>query len=652
MKGKHIILVLGIIATLLIGSVLTAPYSASEKIDVRANYTTHGVIRINRNNDFTSANGVVSGTGTKDNPYVISGWDIDAQGAGDAIYIGNTTAYFVVENCYLYDAAQHTDPYFYGSGITLYNVVNGDVKNNNITGNNAAVYLYSSSGNTITGNNISNNIDNGIYLHSSSGNTIAKNNISNSIYDGVYLYSSSRNIISDNNITDNYGNGVSLFYSSNNNKIRNNTILNNRDSGIIVYLNSLNNVITGNRLVKNSIRLDGDFGGDKETFTTQIITPNNTVNGKPVYYYKNMNMDNTTSPLDVGEVILGGVSWFIIKNLNLSNTSMGIEVGYSSHILIVKNHMMNITTSAYLYFSYNITISDNAMHSDKDGDHIYVWHSSNNTISGNSIIGGGENGIKLGASSNNTISGNYISGIYNTGIKFFWHSSNNTVTGNNISNNHNYGLYIDSYSSHDTIYNNSFYYSHDSNNTYNSSHIQAYDDGTNNYWNSTTGIGNYWYDWANNNDSNDNNYDGIVDGPYKINGSAGAKDYYPLKNPSLSNVLSHPMNLTAKAGDGYVNLTWEPPVYGKDTVTQYNIYRNGVLIKIKTVPENQLYYNDTNVQNGQTYTYYVTAVKSIGESDKSNEAQATPQGTVPEFPVEWIAIISVVLLMGVLRKRE
>ncbi len=68
--------------------------------------------------------------------------------------------------------------------------------------------------------------------------------------------------------------------------------------------------------------------------------------------------------------------------------------------------------------------------------------------------------------------------------------------------------------------------------TYNSWFVQAYDNGTDNHWNSTSGVGNYWHDWANNNDTNDQNGDGIVDWPYPIAGSAGAKDYYPLKTPS------------------------------------------------------------------------------------------------------------------------
>ncbi len=78
-----------------------------------------------------------------------------------------------------------------------------------------------------------------------------------------------------------------------------------------------------------------------------------------------------------------------------------------------------------------------------------------------------------------------------------------------------------------------------SNSSYNASNIQAYDEGNDNLWYDTqTEEGNYWHDWANNNDTNDQNHDGIVDWPYLIAGSAGAKDYYPLKNPTVVSEIS------------------------------------------------------------------------------------------------------------------
>ncbi len=54
-----------------------------------------------------------------------------------------------------------------------------------------------------------------------------------------------------------------------------------------------------------------------------------------------------------------------------------------------------------------------------------------------------------------------------------------------------------------------------------------------NYWNNSK-YGNYWEWWANKNDTNDKNNDGIVDYPYVID--ANNTDYKPLKHPFVSNI--------------------------------------------------------------------------------------------------------------------
>ena len=608
---KKEIIVIGILALLLLSSFAVGLGSSNANGNTMKisdggvkGYTTHGVIRINSDADFDSSHGVVGGSGTSDDPYIISRWDIDAHGAGNAIYVGNTTAYFVVENCYLHNASRHSWPYFDGDGITLYKVKNGKISGNNITNNDwDGIYIDSSSNNTISKNNITNNGDSGIYLSSSS------------------YPSSSNNIISRNNITNNWE-GIHLDITS-------------------------GNTISGNIMIEDSIVLDGN----KDTFTTQTIYTNNTVNGKPVYYYKNVNMNNASVPLDAGEVICGNVTWLKIESLNLSNGTVGIELGYSSNITISGNNIMNHDEQGiYLESSSSNIISGNNI-TNNYWDGIYLDFSSNNTISSNNITKNEEAGIGLHLSSNNTISSNNITKNYD-GI-LLGYSSSNTIYDNLISNNGYYGIFIDS-GSYNLIYNNSFYYNHGSGDTYDSSHVQAKDDGTNNSWNTSGtphGYGNYWQDWANNNNTNDKNNDGIVDWPYKIDAPSGAKDEYPLRCPIIKSAPSAPYNLAANSGDGYVNLTWDKPICnGSSPITQYNIYRNGVLIKIKTVSSNQLWFNDTTVQNGQTYTYYVTAVNSVGESKKSNEVQATPSGAVPEFSTGiWLFIIMLIALLGVIR---
>ena len=617
------IVVIGILVALVLSFIMVGVGGAHASGQAMSNnktnssvrgYTSHGSIRINSNADFTSANGVVSGSGTKDDPYIISGWDIDAQGAGNAIYIGNTTSYFVVENCYLHNASWQSWPYSAGAGIMLYNATYGKIVNNTAYKNERGIFLYSSSGNIISNNTPSNNYQ-GVYLYSSSNNTILNNVALGNSYGILLYYSSNNNTILNNNASNN-NEGI-YIWASNNSIILNNTASNNNYDGIYLYV-SISNILENNTLVGDDISI---WGGLEHYITNEIYT-NNTVNGKPVYFWKNMNSGKI--PTGAGEVILANCTNVLIENQDLNNGS-NIDIAYSTNITVRNNNCSNNGAGIYLWKTGNSTIYNNTLLNSDYGIILY-YYSDNNTIS------------------NNSINSNHYDGIY------LWASNNNTISNNVISNNTDYGIYLTSGTYHNLIYYNFFYYNHGSGDTFNSSHVQAHDDSSNNYWNSTLGMGNYWHDWANNNDTNDQNHDGIVDWPYLINGSAGAKDYYPLKNKSLSNVLSHPLNLQAVAGVGFVNLTWEPPAYGTNTVTQYKIYRNNTLIA--TVPASQLYYNDTSVSNGVTYTYSVTAVNSFGESEKSTEVSVTPGSAVPELQAFWLPVIVLLLLLGILRNRK
>ena len=540
------IVVIGILVLLLFSSFAVGLGSGNVKgyamkINERGvkGYTSHSIIRINNDTDFANQASQEGwqGDGSQSNPYVISSYDIDAHGAGDAIYIGNTTVYFVIENCYLHNASLHTLPYFEGVGVTLYNVQNGNLSKNILYNNHDNIFLEYSKSNLLMENDMNLSESIGIYLINSNTNNIFENNITGSGWDGVWLKNSTDNLINKNIIKNNDKVGLGLGLS-NNNTLKNNNIAKNGD-GIYLYDDSTNNIMSGN---------------------------------------------------------------------NITNNGNGIVL-------------------------YSPT--------------------SNNTISGNNITNN-QDGIYLKSSTNNTISGNNITNNQDGGIGLDSSSNNNTIYSNLISNNENYGISIWS-GSYDLIYNNSFYYNHGSGDAYNSSHVQVRDEGSNNSWNTTTGIGNYWHDWANNNDTNDNNNDGIVDWPYKIDGTIGVRDKYPLKNatyPMPPLAPTAPRNLHAVAGDGYVNITWEKPLgNGSSPITQYKIYRDGALVGI--VSSNQLYYNDTSVQNGQAYTYYVTANNSVGESKKSNEVQATPQGAVPEFSTGiWLFIVILIALLGAIRFRK
>ncbi len=529
-------------------------------------YLTHTPIRINSDSDFTSQNGVIGGNGTADNPYIIEGWEIDAHGEGSAIYIGNTTKYFIIRNCKLYNASYLSSPYFDGDGIMLYKVANGKIVNCEIFDNeHNGIYLYiSTHNNIISNNNITNNSNHGIYLSSAYRNTIINNNIFNND-DGIYLLNGQHNKITSNNITNNSNNGIFLRKSN-------------------------SNTISYNNIAYNS---NGTYFG----YST----------------YSN-----------------------IVVNNNITNNNNGIYLArYSADTTIKDNYFANNKYGIHLYYSYNNIINNNSVFN-TSAYCIWLWHTDSNTVTNNHITNNNDNGIYLAYSDNNTISGNYIFNNDGDGI-YVWASRDNIITNNYIVHNNDYGIYICSIeSTNNQIYNNTLIYNHGSDNFFNSSHVQAYDSGNNNKWNTSSGYGNYWHDWANNNDTNDQNGDGIVDWPYSIEGLSCAKDRYPLKNRSFAVTPLPPTNLTANVGNGYVNLTWNAPIdNGGTDIIEYKIYRNETLIA--TVSALHLWYNDTTVVIGQKYVYYVTAVNSIGESDRSNGVQVTI-GSV--YEIQAFALIS------------
>jgi len=101
--------------------------------------------------------------------------------------------------------------------------------------------------------------------------------------------------------------------------------------------------------------------------------------------------------------------------------------------------------------------------------------------------------------------------------------------------------------------------------------------------------------------------------------------------PAVTVAPTVPTNLTAAGGNGLVTLNWT----GVTGATSYNIYRGTMAGGESTTPiatdVAAVSYVDSTVTNGQIYYYTVKAVNSIGTSDPSNEASATPESSYPLF---------------------
>ncbi|MBI5237527.1 MAG: right-handed parallel beta-helix repeat-containing protein [Deltaproteobacteria bacterium] len=112
------------------------------------------------------------------------------------------------------------------AGIVIKNTADARIRGNKSLHNKNGILIYSSKGNSLTGNIASFNNEYGIYLENSSFNKIAGNSAGSNNDKGVFLSSSSSNTITGNSINLNTWNGLMLV-SSHKNIIKDNKTLRN-----------------------------------------------------------------------------------------------------------------------------------------------------------------------------------------------------------------------------------------------------------------------------------------------------------------------------------------------------------------------------------------------------------------------------------------
>ena len=116
--------------------------------------------------------------------------------------------------------------------------------------------------------------------------------------------------------------------------------------------------------------------------------------------------------------------------------------------------------------------------------------------------------------------------------------------------------------------------------------------------------------------------------------------YKGFRESGRSNIInatpgapSPPINLKITYGAYFINLTWNKPVnIGAAPLKEYRIYQAKIIQNLPNVwymkinyigkvPATQKFFNYTEVINGRRYTFFITAVNSMGESERSNFAE-------------------------------
>jgi parallel beta-helix repeat protein len=126
--------------------------------------------------------------------------------------------------------------------------------------------------------------------------TIQKTNIKG-FQSGIYLFGSSYNTLSENNITNNLI-GIGIV-SSSSNSIVGNKVADNDEVGMVLAAVSGNNMLRNNSIVRSKYY---NFYIAFDTLLNNDVDTSNTVDGKPIYYW--INRQNMDVPSDAGFVVL------------------------------------------------------------------------------------------------------------------------------------------------------------------------------------------------------------------------------------------------------------------------------------------------------------------------------------------------------------
>jgi len=300
---------------------LTTLFAFNPIVPRAAAFQAHSNILIVGNSEFTPANGVVSGTGTSGNPYVISGWQINSSPTNICLRIANTTAYFLMQN----DSISCGNN---GTGMIFDTVSNARLESSSVGGSGYTLQISSSTNITLSGDTFYSGTYGNVDVTGATNLTLKGNTIIGSGQgDGYSIAKSKHVIISGNTVRSYYGSGVSDSSDV--------TISNEIESAAyiegVIFVERSTNVTVSNNSVQASLSYAIWFRNSNSTIVT-----NNRVTGGGVNGYSNW---------DQGIVLESSPIFQIIGN-NVTLEAVGIRISSSTTGHVYHNNLVNNTVQA------------------------------------------------------------------------------------------------------------------------------------------------------------------------------------------------------------------------------------------------------------------------------------------------------------------
>jgi len=245
-KGATLLLLL-IFCSFLVAISNIETVRASEAIYIRVDGTVEGTDRIQRNGNIYTFTDNINGNIVVERDNLVvdgAGYTLQGDGSGTGIDLYDDSTSITVRNMQIVH---------FNLGIHLSNSSYSIIESNYIANNFEGIRINGGFNNTLIGNTIANNSDNGISVFFNTRNNLISGNKITSNWVGVlfHLYSAS-NTLSENFITANNGMGIWLDGGSNNRIIRNN--ITDNAKGVFISATK-NSTVYHNNFVNNTFHV-------------------------------------------------------------------------------------------------------------------------------------------------------------------------------------------------------------------------------------------------------------------------------------------------------------------------------------------------------------------------------------------------------------